>query len=362
MNLADARVVLVGSLPFDNADETFRAAGRSLSGYIGWIPDGEFGERKHWTPMLPEFVYSKQPDLEETVAPPGRTVQAPPATDGPPPTEMDGFWNFRIKPGHQLRFDDLLYGRFALHSYGEFQRLREEGRHPLRCPLLQVSLPSPHSAIDPFFEDADQSEEAYAAYVEGMKREIAKLLDAAPATDLVFQWDCANEIVDIAMGEANAMKWYPKLSVEEKLERHASQLGPLGDAIPEGALLGFHWCYGTWGGWPAVAMPDLDLCVRMSNEAVRRVNRQVDYVHMPVVRQPDEAFFAPLSGLDIGDAKVFLGMVHHTDGIQDYRRRRDLARKYLPEFGIASVCGYGRVAREDVRGILDLHAADAAEL
>jgi hypothetical protein len=26
--------------------------------------DGDFGERKHCTPMLPEFVYSKQPDLE----------------------------------------------------------------------------------------------------------------------------------------------------------------------------------------------------------------------------------------------------------------------------------------------------------
>ena len=90
MKTADARVVLVGSLPFGSAEETFRAVGRSLNGYIGWIPDGEFGERKLWTPMLPEFVYSKQPDLEETLAPPGRTVVAPPAVDGPPPTDMDG--------------------------------------------------------------------------------------------------------------------------------------------------------------------------------------------------------------------------------------------------------------------------------
>jgi hypothetical protein len=35
------------------------------------------------------------------------------------------------------------------------------------------------------------------------------------------------------------MKWYPKLGVEEKFERHASQLGQLGDAIPDAALLGF---------------------------------------------------------------------------------------------------------------------------
>ena len=92
------------------------------------------------------------------------------------------------------------------------------------------------------------------------------------------------------------------------------------------------------------------------------MNRHVDYVHMPVVRQPDEAFFAPLSDLDIGDTRVFLGIVHHTDTIDDFRRRRDLARKFLPEFGIASVCGYGRVDPDDVHDILDLHAEDAAEL
>ena len=361
MNTADARVVLVGSLPFSKAEDTFRAAGRSLNGYVGWIPDGEFGERKHWTPMLPEFVYSKQPDLEETLAPPGRTVQAPPAFDGPPPTDLDGYWNFRIKPGHRLRFDDLLYGNFAVDSYAVFRRLREDGvvASDVR---FQVSLPSPHSAIDPCFEDADQWPEAYAAYLDGIKREIAKLLEVAPASDLVFQWDCANEIVDLGMGEGNAMKWYPKLSVEEKFARHVDQLGPLGDAIPDGALLGFHWCYGTWGGWPAVAMDDLDVCVRFSNEAVRRVSRHVDYVHMPVLQEPVEAFFAPLRNLEIGDTRVFLGIVHHTDGIDDYRRRRDLARHYLPEFGIAGVCGYGRADPDEVRGILDLHAVDAAEL
>ncbi len=163
------------------------------------------------------------------------------------------------------------------------------------------------------------------------------------------------------MGEANVMKWWPKLTTDEKLERHASQLGALGDAIPDGALLGFHWCYGTWGGWPSVAMKDLEFCVRMSNEAVGRAGRHVDYVHMPVVREPGEAFFTPLDDLDIGDTRVFLGIVHHTDTIDAFRRRRDLARKHLRAFGIGSVCGYGRVEPEEVQHILDLHAVDARD-
>jgi len=354
-------VLLVGSLPFKSAEESFRAVSRSLSGKIGWIPDGEFGERINWTAMLPEFVYSKHQDLEETLAPPTRTVEQPPITDAPFPTETDGFWNFRIKPGHQLRFDDLLYGRVAVDSYGVFRRLRDEGVIPSDV-RFQVSIPSPHSAVDVYFDDPDQWDQAYLAYFDGIRGEIDKILAVASETDLVFQWDCAGEIVDIAMGTSNSMKWFPKLSVEQKIERHSAPLGMLGDAIPEGAGLGYHWCYGTWGGWPAVAMKDLELCVRLSNEAVRQVTRHVDYVHMPAVAQPDDAFFAPLGKLDIGDTKVFLGIVHHEDTIDDFRRRRDLARKYLNDFGIGSVCGYGRVDPHEATDVLDLHAADAAEL
>ena len=138
-------------------------------------------------------------------------------------------------------------------------------------------------------------------------------------------------------------------------------MGDLGDAIPEGALLGFHWCYGTWGGRPSVAMKDLDDCVRMSNEAVRRAAGTSTTCTCPSCPSPT-TFLAPLDGLEIGDTKAFLGIVHHTDTIDDFRRRRDLARRHLPEFGIGSVCGYGRVDPAEVHDVLDLHAEDAAEL
>ena len=51
------------------------------------------------------------------------------------------------------------------------------------------------------------------------------------------------------MGDVRSIIFHPQLTVKEKFERHASQLGTLGDAVPDEALLGFHWCYGTWGGW-----------------------------------------------------------------------------------------------------------------
>ena len=112
-----------------------------------------------------------------------------------------------------------------------------------------------------------------------------------------------------------------------------THLADLASAVPENVPLGLHWCYGTWGGWPMTEMPSLELCVRLSNAAVSRIKRRVDYVHMPVVENPDTAFLAPLRDLDIGDTRVFLGLVHPHDGLEGANRRIDLASKYLKDFG-----------------------------
>jgi hypothetical protein len=355
-------VLLVGSLPFDVAEDAFRASAGALGGHVACLPDGEVGPRTHWVGMLAALVFTEHPDIEETMAPPEHELEQPDREGERQPVEdLEGIWNFRVKPGRSVRFDDLKYGRFATDSYAIFRRLREEG---VIAPgvRFQVSLPAPHSAIDGFFEDPGQWPELYRAYVDGLRREITTMLETIPAGDLAIQWDVAWEFVDMAMGERNFFRFWPKLTAEQKFQRHAEQLDELWQGIPEEALLGFHWCYGTWGGWPMTAMADLGLCVRMSNEAKRRTRRRLDWVHMPVVRKPDEAFFAPLDDLDVGDTRVFLGMVHHTDAIEDFRRRRDLAREHLADFGIGSVCGYGRVEPELLPEILAIHAQDADEL
>jgi hypothetical protein len=109
-------------------------------------------------------------------------------------------------------------------------------------------------------------------------------------------------------------------------------------------------------------MPDLGLCVRMSNEAKQRTGRRLDYIHMPVVMDPDDVFFSPLEDLDIGDTRVYLGLVHHDDGVDGFRRRMDLARRYLHEFGISAVCGYGRLPGDQLPDVFALHRDCATQL
>jgi hypothetical protein len=367
--MADSDVLLVGSLPYQTAEESFRAAGSALRGHAGWLPDGEPGPRQMWVGMMLELVFSKHPDIDETKAPPDHQIAESPeegegaesASGDGPGEELEGMWLFRVKPGRKIRFDDLKYGAFAKESYDVFRRLRDEGAVSPDV-RFQMSVPSPHSSIDGCFDDPDQWPDLYDAYIAGIRGEIRKALETIPADDLVIQWDVALEFLDLFLGEKKWLRFWPKLTAEEKFQRHAAQLDELWQEIPDETLLGIHWCFGTWGGWPMADLPDLDLCVRMSNEAKRRFRRRLDYVHMPVVREPDEAFFAPLDQLDIGDTKLFLGMVHHTDGIEEFRRRRDLARKHASSFGIGSVCGYGRLHPDELPDVLRIHAADAAEL
>jgi hypothetical protein len=82
---------------------------------------------------------------------------------------------------------------------------------------------------------------------------------------------------------------------------------------------------------------------------------------MPVpIARHDDAYFAPLKNLKIGDTKLFLGLVHAGDGVEGTKRRMDAAAKVRADFGIASECGISRVKTPAlVREILRIHGEAA---
>lgn len=352
-------VLLVGSMPFDTVEDAFRCAASELGDLVSALPDGEVGERRNWVRYLPLRVYSEHPQLEESSRLDADSILGP--RDAHRTSARPAPWTFRIRPGEQLRFDDLRYGHHAVESYAIFRRLRDAGAIPSGV-RFQVAFPASGSAINPFFEDTDQWEQAHRAYEAGIRGEIARMLEVIPADDLVIQWDLAWEVVDLASGDDAFYDFWPHDGAAERLERHSRQLDELWKGIPDEVLYGYHWCYGTRGGWPMTAMDDLTLCVALSNQAVKRSGRRVDFVHMPVIRHPDEAFFRPLDELRIGDARLYLGLIHHTDGTDAFLERLALVRRHADVFGIASVCGYGRVSPDELAGALRAHRECAAAM
>jgi hypothetical protein len=350
-------VLLVGSMPFDTSEEAMRAAAEHLGDHLPAIGDGEVGPRKIWIGYLPMTIYAKHPALEVLRAPEGGAPKPP--TDGKPDVYEAAFL-FGIRAGEELRFETTNYGPIAVESYATFARLRDAGVIP-EGVRFQVTFPGTGSAISYFFREEDWPA-AHAAYHDAVHRDIDLILETVPAADLQVQFDLAQEFVDMASGDGRGIADWPEATLEGKIQRHAATLPELARGIPDEVRLGYHWCYGTWGGWPMKDMADLGVCVRMTQEALARVDRRVDYVHMPVVRQPEPEFFAPLAELD-GDAlNVYLGIIHHTDGVEGFRERMEMARGYLPRFGIGSVCGYGRLDPSELPHVLAVHRDCAAEL
>ena len=237
------------------------------------------------------------------------------------------------------------YARDAINSYFVFKTLREKGELPNHL-RFQVSLASINSALPPrIFPDQSDLAKIRPGFTEALAAEAATIVNHIPSDDLAIQWDCATEVQD-AYG---AVPGQPK---ENAVERNVAQFRVLNRAIPEAVQLGYHFCFGTLGGWPRFSPADLSATVDLANATIEASGRRVDWIHIPVLPDVGETFFAPLKNLKPHGAKVYLGVVHNMNGFDE---RMALARKYLPEFGIAAYCGFGRVPPDQMPAVLEEH-------
>ena len=86
----------------------------------------------------------------------------------------------------------------------------------------------------------------------------------------------------------------------------------------------------------------------------------MQFIHMPVpIERDDDAYFAPFAGLELDpETEVFLGLVHHADGVDGAWRRIRAHSSTCPTFGVATECGIGRAhTTEEIEQLFDIHAA-----
>lgn len=333
-----AAVHLCGSIPLADAETVFSTVASRLDGMVSRIPDGETGERDNWVVwQLPKL--QAHPDLE--------TVPPPSPEYGP---------SLRVQPragvpAESVEFDSLGYADAAIESWQVFGRLRAEGGIPDGV-RFQVSLPTPIAVVAAFV--GEHQAELEAAYERALMRELARILEVIPATELAIQWDCA---VEFAVFEGVFPAWFGDeydLQHKQVVER----LVRLGNSVPGEAQLGFHLCYGDFGHAHFVEPSDTAKLARVAGDLLRELGRPLDWVHLPVPRdRDDEAYFAPLIDLDLpAQTTLYLGLVHATDGFDGARRRIAAARSAVSDFGLATECGMGRRPAEQIPDLLDLHA------
>lgn len=101
---------------------------------------------------------------------------------------------------------------------------------------------------------------------------------------------------------------------------------------------------------------DIAVMVEIANDVRRDLARAVDFLRLPVPKhRTDAAYFRPLTRLEgFGDSTLYLGLIHHDDRDGD-RARMAAARAFVPAFGVASECGWGRTDPARVPSLLESH-------
>ncbi|HKT55235.1 MAG TPA: hypothetical protein VJR25_00560 [Microbacterium sp.] len=340
--------LLVGSVNYDDAETTMRAAAEILGPLLKRIPDGEPGKRFHWIMFQPDVL--GQADGIERVG------------EHPIPLRMLDARPLRVADGVDpatIVFPSLGYADAAIESYAVFTRLRNEGVIASGT-RFQVSLPTPLAVVGAFFP-ADQRAAIEPVYRRAMYRELDAILDAVPHDDLAIQWDNAvefNIIENVERPGALPMSsWWGDDVWAGLTSRSIEQV----ERVPADVEVGFHLCYGDVAEKHFIEPTDAANLVRFANEVVDAASRRVDWIHLPVpIERDDDAYYAPLDDLRIGDTELYLGLVHREDGDEGAERRIAVARRHVDAFGVATECGIGRAPAGTTEGILRTHAEVAA--
>lgn len=338
---------LVGSINFDDAETAMRTAAEHLGGHLKRIPDGEVGERFHWIVFQADRLGAA--DGVERV--------------GDEPILLRGLdmRPVRLAEGAaaaDLELPPLGYADAALESWRIFARLREEGAIPAGT-RFQVSLPTPLGVVGSFVRAEDRAafEPLYEA---ALTAELERILAGVPHGSLAIQWDAA---LEFAMLEGLAPRgaryeWFDDVPAGTS-ERLARQI----DRVPEAVEVGVHLCYGDVAEKHFVEPRDTGNLVRFANLVGERASRSLNWLHLPVPIERDDApYFAALEDLRIPEAtELYLGLVHREDGVEGAARRIAAAQQHVTRpFGVATECGFGRAPEGTTVPLFEAHRAIAA--
>ncbi|PNS17329.1 hypothetical protein CAC42_7012 [Sphaceloma murrayae] len=332
--MATLGVHLVGSVcGVDTAEASFRNCAASFPSRLRRLPDGEPAHRGTFIGWQRD-VFSHTPvvlkQFDETFA----AIEQPEVPDDEikriaanmPP----------LKPG----FLDA-----ALESYEVFKKLKQEGIINSKTRFL-VALPTPvavmtlvrahgfQTAIEPIYEAA-------------LLDELRQIQGKIPKSDLAIQWDFACEIAALE----HAWPHYFTPYFEPYFEGATERLTRLLDFIDPEVEAGIHLCYGDIFNKHVTEPKDTGLLVRVANAVIVAKKRKLDFLHLPVPKErDDDAYFAPLKDLKLGDTELYLGLVHGYEE-EKTKDRIKAAKKVVSTFGVATECGLGRTPAEKFESI-----------
>jgi hypothetical protein len=332
---------LIGSVPLADAEAVFRTVSAALGSALLRVPDGETGERRRWI-WFQRQMLERHPAMEVDPTVPRFVLRQ---WDGKILRETP-LLRFRAGVDPAGVVFETGYAEAARASFDVFRRLQNESAISPRT-RFQVCLPTPMASA--YMYVSPRCREAYiATYERALLTALRDIVAAIPAGRLAIQWDVCQEVL-IAEG------FFPGRPADYERQITA-ELARLGDAVPSDVEMGYHLCYGSPADEHLVMPRDMGVMVGIANAVRQALRRRIDFLHMPVPKdRTDLGYFKPLRDLaGFSETSIYLGLIHHDDGAGDLARIL-AARAFLPVFGVASECGWGRSDPLRVAGLLESH-------
>jgi hypothetical protein len=336
-----------GSVNLADAESVMREIVSRVPSGVRRVPDGETGDRGNW------IFFQMQKFLQSPLLVAARPLEAAEGDYAQVP-------QLRLADGvdpADMRWPDPGYADAYLGSYATFTALREQGVIPAGV-RFQVQYPTPLASIGAYIVP-EQQQALLGSYEQAMFADLDRLLAAIPHDEAAVQWDVAVEfsVLEEFFAPGGAQSFDPIVA----------GLARCVDQVPAEVPAGLHLCYGDYGHQHFKQPGSLALQVRVLNAVTAAAGRTVTFVSFTVPQyQREESYFAPLAGLaaDPGTDLNFALVPYHpadqapgTTG--DQVRLIDAALAASPggsrPWGICTECGMGRVDREDIPVLLDLH-------
>ncbi len=348
------RVLLVGSMPFENEAAAMSKAMDLTGERLASLPDGEIGERTEECPSGDRSAWVQtimdrcERDTDNwTVAKPGKRNAGGFAAD----YDSGPTLKPKHKPNDMVRHLQFGWNDAARSSYPLFKRLRDEtGRTDLK---FQVGLPTGVGAAFGILSPPNALRYG-SAFNQRLATEANEILGFTEPGDLVFQVEVPGEL-------ALAYK-LPQRLVSVATKKVIDLVG----RIDAGAPIGIHLCFGDLNNAALINAPSLDKAVAFTNDLMSRWPRkhELAYIHFPLAEAADpppldRTFYEPLGKLDLPTGTRFVaGFVHDKRSDAEHRQIRDHIEQIRGgPVDIACSCGLGR---RDAATAEDLIAACAA--
>lgn len=335
--MSTRKVLLVGSLPFENEEDAMRRSLDRLGAKLYAAPDGEIGEK---TPQFPKGRRAawvvNQMNLCAADSANWDVKKAAQTNEAGFPKDYDTVPQLRPKhsPAEMHKYLNFKYDEYFKESYAIFKRLRSErGLDDLK---FQVGIPTGLGITFGMLGPINGLRYAN-AFNRRIAEETNRILEMA-GDDVIIQVEVPAELA-MAYRAPGFLMGFAQRGIFYLLD------------LIKPASIGVHLCLGDLNNKALTKVPSLKRMVAFSNRLVKKwpQKHQLLYMHYPLAEaaEPpplDAAYYAPLKDIYLPDGVDFVaGFVHEKRNDDEHTKILGHIEGALQnQVGIACSCGLGR--------------------